>query len=555
MVHVVFTYIGEEAGMKTATTAMVLLAFLVAVGYGQQEASPKVEGRPATPPAVSLHVAALQGNIDAVRQHIAAGTDLNEKDAFGSTPLIIAATFGRAEVAKALIEAGAALEITSSEGSTPLHVAAFFCRTEIVKALLESGANKYVRNDYGSTPLESVSAPFEDVEDIYDTIGQTLGPLGLKLDYEWIKVSRPQIVEMFRPTPEELETVEYTPLPGGDWKVSTPSAQGLDSMLVAELYLDAAHLETLYGLLVVKNGHLIAEGYFNEGSVDQLSKRASVTKSYTSAMIGIALDQGHLSSVEQKMVDFFPELAGQIVDPRKKQITIRDMLQMRAGYPWEETDPALWEALWSGSYLHLIADVQLMNDPGTEFQYSNLTSHWLGIVVARACGTDLKSYAEKHLFSLLDVEVGDWNQDVDGYYIGCGDIQFTARDMAKFGLLYLNEGEYGGKQILSSDWVRASLRRYSENVDSGSPKSGRSGNYLRNIGYGYQWWSAEAGGHHLNYAAGHGGQLIVLLDDLNMVIVTTADPFWGEDLHFQAWTHEKAIINLVGKFVSSLPNE
>lgn len=231
------------------------------------------------------------------------------------------------------------------------------------------------------------------------------------------------------------------------------------------------------------------------------------------------------------------------------------MLQMRAGYPPEESDPALWEAVWSGDYLHLVVDFPLTSSPGTEFQYSNLTSHWLGIIVARASGTDLKSYAEKHLFSLLDVDVGDWNQDADGYYIGCGDIQFTARDMAKFGVLYLNEGEYGGKQILPADWVRASLRTYSENANSGAPDSGRIGNRFYDIGYGYQWWSGMAGGHRFNYAAGHGGQLIVLLDELDMIIVTTADPFWGKDLHFQAWKYEKAIINMVGRFISSLQKE
>jgi len=135
------------------------------------------------------------------------------------------------------------------------------------------------------------------------------------------------------PRKEDLEAVEYTPLSGDDWKVSTPAEQGLDPMLVAELYLDATELETLYGLLVIKNGYLIAEGYFNDGSIEQVSSRQSVTKSYTSALVGIALDQGCLSDVDQKMMDFFPEFAGQIDDPRKEQITIRDMLQMRSGYP------------------------------------------------------------------------------------------------------------------------------------------------------------------------------------------------------------------------------
>ena len=113
------------------------------------------------------------------------------------------------------------------------------------------------------------------------------------------------------PSIEELEAVVYAPQVGGDWPVSTPEAEGLDPMLVAELYYNAAQMETLYGLLVIKNGHLIAEGYFNEGSVEQKARLQSATKSFTSALAGIALDQGHLSSVDQKMLGFFPEVAGQ----------------------------------------------------------------------------------------------------------------------------------------------------------------------------------------------------------------------------------------------------
>jgi CubicO group peptidase (beta-lactamase class C family) len=242
------------------------------------------------------------------------------------------------------------------------------------------------------------------------------------------------------PSAAELETVDYTPLPGSDLPVSTPSEQGLPSTQVAKLYYNASKLDTIYSLLVIKNGYLVAEGYFNEGSVDQLSKRASVTKSYTSAMVGLALEHGCISSLDQKMLDFFPDVADQITDPRKKKITIRQMLQMRAGYPWEETDPALWEALWSGAYLDDIVNIPLTGDPGTRFQYSNLTSHWLGIIVARTCDTDLISFGREYLFSPLNASVSEnWNQDIDGYYIGCGDIQITARDMAKFGLLYLND--------------------------------------------------------------------------------------------------------------------
>jgi CubicO group peptidase (beta-lactamase class C family) len=351
------------------------------------------------------------------------------------------------------------------------------------------------------------------------------------------------------PSLEDLQAVEYAPLAGDDWPVSIPAAQGLDPMQVAESYYNAAKLETIYGLLVVKDGYLVAEKYFNGASIDELSKRASVTKSYTSALVGLALEKGYVSSVEQKMLDFFPDLASGITDTRKEQITVRQMLQMRAGYPWEETDAALWDALWDGEYLSDIVSIPLTADPGTTFQYSNLTAHWIGIIVARAANTDLKSFGEEYLFSPLGVEVGeDWNRDLDGYYIGCGDIQFTARDMAKFGLLYLNGGEYEGNQIIAADWVQDSLRTYSQRAWDNIGQ-------FRDIGYGYQWWSARAGEHDVNFAWGHGGNLIVLIHDLDMVVVVTADSFYGKDVHWDSWKYEKANIELVANFISSLPLE
>jgi CubicO group peptidase (beta-lactamase class C family) len=286
------------------------------------------------------------------------------------------------------------------------------------------------------------------------------------------------------PSIEDLLAVDYTPLSGDDWEVSTPAEQGLDPLLVAELYYNAAELETLYSLLVVKNGYLIAEDYFHEGSVDQKDRLQSVTKSYTSALVGIALQQGYLSSVDQKMLDFLPEVADQITDPRKEQITIRDLLQMRAGYPSEETDPILWDGLLSGYYLPLIEEFPLIADPGIESHYSNLSSNWLGIIVDLATGMNLKAYAEQNLFLPLDVEAGEWGTDAEGHNNGCGDLHLRARDAAKFGLLYLNDGEYEGNQVIPADWVHDSLQTYTEdiNVTGGFPANW--GLSVSDIGYG-----------------------------------------------------------------------
>ncbi|MFC1978576.1 serine hydrolase domain-containing protein [Chloroflexota bacterium] len=348
------------------------------------------------------------------------------------------------------------------------------------------------------------------------------------------------------PTAEDLAAVDFTPLVRDDWEVSTPEEQGLDPMLIAEMYYDAARLETIYSLLVIKDGHLIAEDYFNEGSVDQKDRLQSVTKSYASALVGIALEQGSLSSIDQTMLDSFPEVVGDITDPRKEQITIQHLLEMRAGYPNEETHSDLWAGLLSGHYPPLIEDFGLVSDPGTRFHYSNLTSNWLGIIVDRAVGMNLKAYAEEHLFSPLDVEAGEWGQDAEGHNNGCGDLHLRARDAAKFGLLYLNDGAYKGNQVVPADWVHDSLQTYSVNEHLHT-KVG----HFRDIGYGYHWWSADAGEYHVNFAWGHGGQLIVLVDEFDMVIVTTAYPFWLEN-NDQSWRQESAIMTMVSEFISTL---
>lgn len=150
------------------------------------------------PPTMGLTDAAFFGNVQEIKAHIAHGSDLNQKDAYGSSSLHIAALFNKSEVAKLLINGGANINEKNAEGSTPLHTAAFFCRTEIVKELLNKGADVHIRNYYNATALESISAPFDSVEPIYDQMQKDLGPLGLKLDYTQLKAARPVIADLIK---------------------------------------------------------------------------------------------------------------------------------------------------------------------------------------------------------------------------------------------------------------------------------------------------------------------------------------------------------------------
>jgi uncharacterized protein len=150
-------------------------------------------------PDVDIHTAVVSGNLEAVQQHIQAGTNINEQDPFGgSSPLISASLFDKPQIAQVLIDAGADVNFQNKDGATPLHTAAFFCRPAIVKMLLDKGADKTIRNKFGATPYESVAGPFADVKEAYDMMGQMLAPMGLKLDYTYIAKTRPEIAAMLK---------------------------------------------------------------------------------------------------------------------------------------------------------------------------------------------------------------------------------------------------------------------------------------------------------------------------------------------------------------------
>lgn len=177
---------------------LVLLACAGFAGCARDEkvsSIAPVEDAVVVKPSISLLDAAWEADVDAVRQHIAAGTDLDLRGEDGGTPLHAAAAKGNDEVAILLIEGGADVNAKKADGATALHSAAFFCHEKIVRALLANGADKNMRNVAGATAYDGVVAPFEAVKPIYDFLQQVMGPLGLQLDYERIKAERPNIAE------------------------------------------------------------------------------------------------------------------------------------------------------------------------------------------------------------------------------------------------------------------------------------------------------------------------------------------------------------------------
>ena len=206
---IIYTYqksIQKSINMKTiAISILVILITGVSINLNKgnaaqvQNQGSNYEGNMQKSRKIEIHKAVLLNNIELVKEYIANDADLNLKDASGgSSPLITACVFGKTEIAILLIEAGADLNCQNNEGSTALHSAAFFCHPKIVESLLANGANKNLKNNSGSLPIDAVSVPFEVVKGVYDYFASSLGPLGLKLDYERIKSERPKIALMLQ---------------------------------------------------------------------------------------------------------------------------------------------------------------------------------------------------------------------------------------------------------------------------------------------------------------------------------------------------------------------
>lgn len=190
---------------KTVLTFSFLIIMLTS-SCGQSSKSTNTKLDPGTKveavvdkPKTNIQAAVVSGNLEVVRKHIAAGTDINEKDAMsGSTPLISAASFGKNDIAKVLIDAGADLNLRNNDGATALHVAAFFARVEIVQLLIDAGGDKTIKNNFGATPRESVLAPYSDMKPIYEMVKQQLEPMGLQIDLTEIEKTRPVIAIMLQ---------------------------------------------------------------------------------------------------------------------------------------------------------------------------------------------------------------------------------------------------------------------------------------------------------------------------------------------------------------------
>jgi CubicO group peptidase (beta-lactamase class C family) len=302
-----------------------------------------------------------------------------------------------------------------------------------------------------------------------------------------------------------------TSWPDAAWLTGSPESAGIPAARLMEAAATTERdLPQVRALLVVVDGRLVFERYFRGAEPQAPIAVKSVTKSIVSALVGIALARGELSSLDTPIVRWLGPEQDAIIDPRVSAVTLRHALSMTAGFEWQENGPTTREWLGSENQVRYMLGAPMAAAPGETFNYNSGLAHLVGVVLARATGLDLATYADRRLFERIGIRRGAWGRDRQGYHEGGSELELTPRDLARFGLLYLNRGRWRGEQVVPEAWVMESTRPH-----------GR-------VDYGYLWWylPQEWGGPALN-ALGYGGQLISIVPDANAVIVvgsTIADP-------------------------------
>jgi len=311
-------------------------------------------------------------------------------------------------------------------------------------------------------------------------------------------------------------SLNYTPME--NWRVSTPEQQGIDSEQLANVFDFVKENEiNIHSLLLIRNGYLVLEAYFYPNSKGIVHDVASVTKSITSILIGIAIDKGYIKSVHQPILDFFPGRTIANFDDRKKRLTIEHLLIMRTGFcrNFLDGERQLDDMRQTDDWVQFMLDQPMLTEPGTEFAYCTGGTHLVSAIVTAATGLNELDFARKHLFEPLGIHEVIWPSDPQGNNTGGFDLHLQSIDMAKIGYLLLNDGKWNGRQIVSKKWIEQSTKVH-VTLDDGER-------------YGYLWWSPDEN-PGLIEARGRGGQRIIFSRQKNVVVVFTGSGFEPGDI-------------------------
>lgn len=313
------------------------------------------------------------------------------------------------------------------------------------------------------------------------------------------------------------------------WKVSTLETEGIDTETI-ELLTSRIHnnkYKHIYSMAIVKNGALVHEAYFNGRDRNSRIKLHSITKSVTSMLIGIAIENREIGGLDETVMTYLPNYGRYVDDPRKNAITLKHILTLKTGWRWDEEsaiyDDAENSHYWmeeSDDWLKYVIEQPIENEPGERFVYNTGAVHLLSGVIRNATGMYADRYAETFLLRPLGITEYKWIKDVKGYPCtggSNGGLCLNARDLAKIGLMVMRGGQWNGRQVVPQEWLDEAVRGQ---FQVGTIQK-----------FGYLWWSGsiKIKGKKLDYvqASGYGGQLLHLVPEIDLIIV------------FQSWSRDE----------------
>jgi CubicO group peptidase (beta-lactamase class C family) len=310
------------------------------------------------------------------------------------------------------------------------------------------------------------------------------------------------------------------------WETASLQSVGIHSDKIFRLtkQVDEGRYQGQRSLVIVKDGKLVHEAYFDGYEREDLHRIYSVSKSVTSILVGIAIDKGFIHDVSEPLRNLLPEYAEIMNEEEKKEITLKHVLTMSPGFDWHEEDFSYGDPRNSHhqmdskhNWLEFVLSRPMAFQPGTRWVYNTGNTHLLGGIIKENTRLHANEFADKYLFEPLEIKKYKWNTDPMGYpCVGGsnGGLGLTARNLAKIGQMALNKGMWKGKQIVSQEWIEESTKIHINATNISK--------------YGYQWWRDSYKIKGKKYKAicgyGYGGQSVQIFPELEMVIVMTS---WG----------------------------
>jgi CubicO group peptidase (beta-lactamase class C family) len=305
----------------------------------------------------------------------------------------------------------------------------------------------------------------------------------------------------------------------------------------------------IHSILITKGGKLVYGQYFNGFTPDSLHDTRSAFKSVTSLLLGIAIDQGFLKDVDEKAYNFFPEEKAFVTDPLKSRMTIKDLLEMRSGFDcdeWNDEKDCETAMTATADWVKYALHLPMKNPPGKVWAYTSCNPMLISGIISKASGMSIIDFAAKYLFGPLDITKYRWTVDPAGHGMTAGSFYMLPSDMVKLGELVKNNGRYKDNQIVSEKWVKAATTARVPIPDFSFVRLSRSQTATPQPAYyGYYWYNEliKAPDYSIPviFASGNGGQYIMIIKKLDVVVVFTQG-------NFGTWKAKRAF-DLLSKYI------